>query len=532
MSKKRIKLGIKVKAAAVFIAMGLLLSVSVGYAVYSISYREVTAHHADLAFDAAKVAVTLINGDSIADYLKNGKNAEYDTTYTSLQKLKEIFGLTYLYVVSCETDADGFVYVFDIFTEGNDAALIEELGEKYDEDEGFETARETYLTGQVADSAIVTNTKYGWLASAFMPIYASDGSIVAVVGADISMDRILRAILIQTEQITLMVASIIVLFLCVLLLVTERQILRPIVWLSQHMDGFASEDGTLEEFEIFHTGDELQAMGESFNRMINDLHLYMENLATVTADRERIATELDVATKIQASMLPCIFPAFPHRTEFDIYASMQPAKEVGGDFYDFFFIDNNTLAIVIADVSGKGIPAALFMVIAKTLIKNNAQEGKSPKEVFESVNNLLCENNAAGMFVTAFLGYFDVPSGRFTYVNAGHNPPLIKANGQFEWLKVKPGLMLAFLEEATYTQHEVTLKSGDELFMYTDGVTEAANLNNDLFGEPLLLEIVNRYKGVSAEEFIQSIRKEVDLFAGGAEQVDDITMLALEMRGH
>jgi len=247
--------------------------------------------------------------------------------------------------------------------------------------------------------------------------------------------------------------------------------------------------------------------------------------------------ELNVAKQIQQDMLPCIFPAFPNRTDFDIYANMRPVKEVGGDFYDFFLINENTLAVVIADVSDKGVPAALFMVIAKTLIKNNAVSGKSPKEVFEAVNNMLCENNEAGMFVTAFLGYLDLRSGKFTYVNAGHNAPLLRSGGEdpagrrFDWLKVTPGFVLAAMEDMFYKTHEITMRPGDELFLYTDGVTEAANREEKLFGSPRLLETANSLLNLPLKEFTVSIKREVDKFAGGAEQSDDITMLALRYKG-
>jgi len=233
-----------------------------------------------------------------------------------------------------------------------------------------------------------------------------------------------------------------------------------------------------------------------------------------------------VAKKIQASMLPCIFPAFPHRDEFDIYAYMLPAKEVGGDFYDFFLIDENKLAVVIADVSDKGVPAALFMVIAKTLIKNNAQYGKSPKEVFETVNDMLCENNDANMFVTAFMGIFDISTGCFTYVNAGHNPPLIRRMGtHYEWLPTKPGFVLAGMNHMKYQQDEIILNEGDTLYLYTDGVTEARNRQSKLFTESKLLEIANNNCHCAPKEFIDNIKEEIDVFAGGAEQADDITML-------
>jgi sigma-B regulation protein RsbU (phosphoserine phosphatase) len=289
-------------------------------------------------------------------------------------------------------------------------------------------------------------------------------------------------------------------------------------------------EGNLQYTSNIKTGDEIEELSLSFQSMTVALKEYIENLANVTAEKERIGAELDVAKQIQASMLPCIFPAFPDREEFDIYASMLPAKEVGGDFYDFFLIDRNTLAVVMADVSGKGVPAALFMVIAKTLIKNNAQYGKSPKEVFETVNNLLCENNEADMFVTTFMGYLDIPTGRFTYVNAGHNFPLIKPAGEdFVWLKEKPGFVLAGMEDMFYKQHEIMLKPGDELFLYTDGITEAVNNDNDLFSDEKLLETANNYRDLPLKEFTVSIKREIDKFAGGAEQADDITMLALRV---
>ncbi|MCL2029906.1 MAG: SpoIIE family protein phosphatase [Oscillospiraceae bacterium] len=533
---KTIKLGVKGKMTAVFVAMGLLLSLSVGYAVYSISYRQVEERYTELALSAARAASALVNGDSVEGYLQNGADGEYEAAYALLTELKGVFGLSYLYVVRPDTEVNNCVYIFDILSEGGDAALIAGLGEESGEDEVYGIVLDTYLTGRATEGAVVTNSEYGWLASAYAPVYTAGGAITAVVGADISMDRILREITLQTVRLLLLTLGIVLVFLAVLLLLIHRQILRPVVRLSRHMEGFSSEDGQLRAFGVPRTGDELQTMAESFNRMAGDIRLYMKNLAAVTADRERIATELNVATQIQASMLPGIFPAFPERSEFDLYASMQPAKEVGGDFYDFFFIDENTLALVMADVSGKGIPAALFMVIAKTLIKNNAQSGKSPREVFETVNNLLCEGNEAGMFVTAFMGYLDIPTGRLDFVNAGHNPPLLRSGGQFGWLTSKVGFVLAGMEDMRYTPHETTLVPGGELFLYTDGVTEAVNRENSLFSDPRLLETANRLVsdgsgGLSLQDFTVSVKREIDRFAEGAEQADDITMLVLRYKG-
>ena len=277
--------------------------------------------------------------------------------------------------------------------------------------------------------------------------------------------------------------------------------------------------------------DEIGMLATAFNKMTVDLKVSIEENARERAAKERIGAELNVATRIQAGMLPCIFPAFPNRSEFDLYASMQPAAEVGGDFYDFFMVDDNTLAVVIADVSGKGVPAALFMVIAKTLIKNSAQSNKNLQDVLGKVNNLLCENNEADMFVTVFLGCLDIPSGRFSFVNAGHNPPLLRSGGRFDWLKADHGLVLAGMEGTSYKQNEITLLPGDELFLYTDGVTEAMNGTNELFGEERLLGIANDHPGLSPKEFIATVKREIEEFAAGTEQADDITMLALQYNG-
>ncbi|MDR0914483.1 MAG: SpoIIE family protein phosphatase [Oscillospiraceae bacterium] len=267
-----------------------------------------------------------------------------------------------------------------------------------------------------------------------------------------------------------------------------------------------------------------------FMRFIDKaLDRYITDFTKVTAEKERVATELNVATQIQTGMLPSIFPAFPERDEFDIYAKMLPAKEVGGDFYDFFLIDDNTLAVVIADVSGKGVPAALFMVIAKTLIKNNAQYGKSPKEVFETVNNILCENNEADMFVTCFMGTLNIKTGEFNFVNAGHNPPLIRKKGErgFEFLRSKPGFVLAGMPNMVYKENTINLSKGDELLLYTDGVTEAVDTNDELFGEKRLKNAIDSYKGGTTKEFLVSLKNKIDVFAGEAEQADDITMMIL-----
>ena len=263
--------------------------------------------------------------------------------------------------------------------------------------------------------------------------------------------------------------------------------------------------------------DELGLVINSINDMKNSL-----------MEKERMGAELRIATAIQANMLPSEFPAFPDRNDFDVYATMTPAKEVGGDFYDFFLVDDKHLAIVVGDVSGKGVPAALFMVIAKTLIKNYAMMGLEPKEIFNTVNNALCEGNESNIFVTAWMAIIDLETGLAKYVNAGHNPPLIKSGERFEYIQQKHGLVLAAMEDFGYTQGEFTLETQDRIYLYTDGVTEATDNDGNLYGEDRLCEFINAHGQEPLESVLHQIRADIDDFVGDAEQFDDITMLLFD----
>ncbi|MGN0484348.1 MAG: SpoIIE family protein phosphatase [Lachnospiraceae bacterium] len=276
---------------------------------------------------------------------------------------------------------------------------------------------------------------------------------------------------------------------------------------------------------------EVGKLARSYAQMVTDLNTYMTHLTQITAEKERIGTELALATKIQADMLPCIFPAFPERKEFTVYATMNPAKEVGGDFYDFFMVDDRHLAVVMADVSGKGVPAALFMVIGKTLIKDHTRAEESLGLVFSDVNNLLCDANSEGLFITAFEGVLDLVTGEFCYVNAGHEVPYICKKGEtFEPYKVKPGFVLAGMEDMKYKAGSVQFEVGDKIFLYTDGVPEATNAANELYGSERLYQVLNQNREKTPEELLPAVKNDVDKFVGDAPQFDDLTMLCLEYK--
>ncbi|MDD7641551.1 MAG: SpoIIE family protein phosphatase [bacterium] len=334
----------------------------------------------------------------------------------------------------------------------------------------------------------------------------------------------------KTVQVSLMILIAAFMIFCligaVLAFVVSMHIVRPIRILT---DRVSQVDGDNLDFTWeLKNKDETDVLANSFLAMTQKMKEYIKNITEITAEKERIGAELNVATKIQADMLPKIFPPFPDRTEFDVYAQMTPAKEVGGDFYDFFLVDDDHLAIVIADVSSKGVPAALFMVIAKTLIKNHAMSLESLGDVFYRVNNQLCEGNEEGMFVTAWMGVITLTTGELEYVNAGHNPQLLMNNADYDWIHAQPGFVLAGLEGIPYTSEKLMLKHGARIFLYTDGVTEAQNTSEELFGEDRLLDSLQRNGHLPLQQMLEAVRADIDTFAGEAEQFDDITMLAFE----
>lgn len=284
--------------------------------------------------------------------------------------------------------------------------------------------------------------------------------------------------------------------------------------------------GNLDTVVDVRTNEEFASLSDDINSTVLTLKRYIAEAAA------RIDKELEFAKTIQHSAIPTVFPPYPGHSEFDIYAAMDTAKEVGGDFYDFYFVGENKLGFLIADVSGKGIPAAMFMMTAKTIIKGYAESGKSVDEVFTIANEKLCESNEAGMFVTAWFGMLDLLTGKVEFVNAGHNPPLVRhKDSTFDYLKSKPSFVIAGMEGMKYRRNEFFLSPGDEIYLYTDGVTEATDSENRLYGEERLVRFLNTLHGLSGEEICHAVKDDVADFVGDAPQFDDITMLYLKYNG-
>ena len=309
------------------------------------------------------------------------------------------------------------------------------------------------------------------------------------------------------------------------------KIVKPVETMTNDIIDGGKTGKLFEMKDIYKTNDEIEVLAQSFDDLTKKIVQYIKDITQITKEKERIGTELELARKIQADMLPNIYPAFPDRPEFDIYASMRPAKEVGGDFYDFYLIDKDHLGMVIADVSGKGVPAALFMMMSRILIKNYAMMGYSPAQVLEQTNNSICMNNKEDMFVTVWYGVLEISTGKITAANAGHEFPIIKKQGgKYELLQDKHGFVIGGMEGMKYTEYEIQLDSGEMLFLYTDGVPEATDGENNMYGTDRLLEAMNSKEHTDPLELLGSITDNVDQFVGEADRFDDMTMLAVTIK--
>ncbi len=485
----------------------------------------------ETAFAYTKAAAEYIDGDRIAHYIETEeKDDYYNDIMNFLNSYLKNSNLQYYYVfVPYEND---LVYVWDADAADTvDGVCPLGYHEEYMEN-GKEEVDKIYRHDPPEEISFENDETYGYIASAYSPVFNSKGEPVAVVGADVYVPDMEKDIISFLLMIIFTIISIILISVFIFFSYIHKKIVKPIRTLgdvSKNMvDNLEAENNLSINIK---TGNEIDDLANSFERMYGEVKNYISRLSALTAEKERLGAELDVATKIQASMLPCIFPAFPEREEFDIYASMTPAKEVGGDFYDFFMIDENNLAIVVADVSGKGVPAALFMVIGKTLIKDHTVPGKDLGDVFTEVNSLLCEANSEELFITAFVGVLNLRSGEFRYVNAGHEIPFISRGGKpFAPHKIRAAFVLAGMDGMKYKAGVFQLEPGDKIFQYTDGVTEATDKNNELFGMKRLEDSLTEVCDRSPEEILNRIKGSIDRFVGDAPQFDDITMLCLEFK--
>ena len=365
----------------------------------------------------------------------------------------------------------------------------------------------------------------------FMPVFCH-GKLVAILGVAVTSSEIfLNNIKVTMTEVVFMT----LMFLCVALWLNiqlRRKIKKPLKGTETAVKRYEKEkDGAAvtEDLARIRPNNEIEALCYGFSTLVAELDRYVEEVRQISADKERIETELNVATKIQADMLP---QEFPDESRFDLYATMDPAKEVGGDFYDFFMLDKDHIGLVIADVSGKGVPAALFMVIAKTLIKGRALSGGSPSEILYGVNNILCERNDLGYFVTVWFAIIDLRTGEGVSSNAGHEHPVIKpSEKQYEYRVYPHSPALGLIEDIRFKERQFKVEPGDRIFVYTDGVPEATNAEKQLFGDERLKEALDASDVNDPAGVCRKVREYIDEFVDGEEQFDDITMLTFRFKG-
>ncbi len=463
----------------------------------------------------------------------------FEYWFSVLVDAAEEFGFSYVYFIyPTEGKEYTMTYMFDpsmMTTKDADGSEILVFGDQAYEDPAEHAVMwRTWETGEDQNTVDSVDNEYGYNYTYCQPLVLN-GEKIGLLCADASVNYVTNETRAAIEHLTLTSAGILLAATVLLFANLQNGILRRIVRLEHEVVTYSETKDPQTAVTIREKkgpNDELGSLADRFADMIGSLDVYMNDLQKVTAEKERIGAELSVATQIQADMLPRIFPAFPGRNEFELFASMDPAKEVGGDFYDFFLIDPDHLAVVMADVSGKGVPAALFMVIAKTLIKNRAQMGVSPAEVLAYTNEQLCEGNDAELFVTVWMAIIEISTGRGIAVNAGHEHPVIcRKGGEYELVVYRHSPAVATLEGLRFREHEFRLYPGDSLFVYTDGVPEATNAHDEMFGNQRMLDAINEVRDQSPEARLRHVKEAIDGFVGDAPQFDDITMLCLDYMG-
>ena len=530
------KLGLSAKLIASVLILSVLLCITISY----MGYREFTTVLEDQynrsAYEIAETVKTYLNPDEFDRYLRTGEtDEEYDRIEALLDSLVISTDTYTIYVTELSEGYTTSTYIYDAIHPDTGFSRYE-LGYKaQDMDPQYQEEVERMMT--TGERSAVYFYSYseasGAHTTAAIPVEDSSGTIVAMIGVEKAMTALNSARLTYVLHVVEVTAVAVLIFLLIYIAFLRKNVIRPILTITDEAQRFAQDNAAeLEVLETIRSNDEIGILASVIGKMETDIVSYIENLTVITAEMERIGAELSVATQIQADMLPSIFPPFPDRHEFDIYASMTPAKEVGGDFYDFFMIDEHRIALVMADVSGKGVPAALFMVIAKTMIKNRCMMGEDPATVLSNVNNQLCENNEEGMFVTVWLGIYDIVTGQLDYVNAGHEyPALARAGEPFALIREKPCFVVAGMEGMSYRKHTLMLSPGDRLFLYTDGVPEATDGSATLFGENRMVEALNEGRNMDVHSLLLHMKDSVDGFVGDAEAFDDITMLVFDVKG-
>ena len=536
-----------------------LVALVIGLGLYT--YSSVN-HHVSTAFNLTRSAESILRrvvyvkplADSVMDIYRKldegernevgtdayldrfpdfSEDAQYQTTLAVLDNFLEASDVTDLYLGMYSEEPSALIYIAD------PRADIGDIGSPGEWESVPEREAEKFLnwdgTGTLYD--ISRTEKYGWMCTAGVPIRNEKGEPIAYVLADVTLTEVAEGMKSFLIQYVIAMFITMNLYAVLLSLHMKKNLVKPIRAITNAAQDYVrarqAGEATTDHFSMLNirTGDEIENLSYVMADMERDLTVYMDNLTSITAEKERINTELDLARRIQADMLPNIFPAFPDRKDFDIYASMKPAKEVGGDFYDFFLLDDSHLALVMADVSGKGVPAALFMMISKILVQNYVMSGMSPGKVLEVLNEQICENNREEMFITIWLGVLNLETGILTACSAGHEYPILKdPDGDFKMIKDQHSFVVGGFAGQKYREYTLQMDQGSKLFLYTDGVPEATNIREELFGMERTLRALNDAKEEAPDAIIRRVDRSVEYFVGEASPFDDMTMMCIEYK--
>ena len=536
MRKLRSSIVFKSISGIVILLLVFTVIVSViGYLEFTDALME---QYAEGAFYTADTAALNVNADHLQSYLEGGDQEEYEKIRNEFERLCEAQEATFIYVICPDqTDYNHITFVISAMNNRYSYDLYE-CG--YVRETTNDEYRNVYrlLCEKDSDYAYVVRDRgyieTGAHITALISLVGSDQEVKGILCVQRQMD-----ILTDLRQAYLKKVAIAMILIALLVIMGQtvyihRVLLDPLQRIIREAARFSTENVKSQKKLTDHirNRDEIGELARSIDDMEDQITGYISDIARIAAKEEKTRTELSLAARIQASMLPDVFPPFPERKEFELFASMDPAKEVGGDFYDFFLIDSDHLYLAIADVSGKGIPGALFMTISMLALSQIIREGKSPAEVLEAANNAICLNNREEMFVTVWLGILEISTGKLTAANAGHEyPALRKPDGRFELFKDPHGFVVGGMEDMKYKEYELQLLPGSQLFLYTDGVPEATDSSERQFGTQRMLTALNGHCGEHPEEIIGGVYAAVDSFVGQAEQFDDMTMLCIQYNG-
>lgn len=515
-------------------AFGIVVSV-VGILKFSDAFD---AEYSNTTYHIADTAASLVNGDHIDEYLAGEQEEEYARTKRILNAYCNRMSVSLVYVIKVDqSDYESFVSVFNALDNSVDNSHYEEweLGHKREttNDEYRDAYKDIYEDMSPFEIIYRLNTGQGLRPHITMivPIRNSEEKVSALLCVQRPISELASVIL---SFVTYIIIASLVLVVIVAQFVARflrKWVVKPIRQISSEATRFAKQNTKGEDLGDVSKFEEIYNLSRSIDKMETDMVNYIDNLTLITAERERIGTELSFAKQIQYSSLPTKFPAFPDRTEFDVYAYMKPAKEVGGDFYNFVLVDDDHLALWIGDVSDKGVPAALFMMAINIMINIRTSMGGTPAEIMAFVNDNICAHNAENMFVTIWLGILEISTGRLTFVNAGHEDMAVcRKGGQFELYKTKHNIAVGIQAGMVYKNFEIRLGEGDKIFIYTDGVPEATDPYDTLFSTRRMTDALNERKDGSPQEFLEIVHVRIKEFVGDRTQFDDLTMVGLELK--